>query len=244
MRLLKRFGPLAFTVIVGPFVLDRANSDLDKAPFTAGSVLLLYLICLGLSIAYSDLQRRYEVLKRARSAVPDPTVVNRALDHTVRPIDKDNRYTLIKLSARIDSKGNYYAQYERHGINHSRTGIDHLRILTAADSNADFNELGVEAIDLNRQGAKLKVAVVEDSFHLKLFDIFFRKPIQPNEQFGIAWSLHWPGAMRASSDYDFIVLKDFERGVEKLSYTLEFDKELSSYRFEKLGKNAVWEYLS
>jgi hypothetical protein len=117
-------------------------------------------------------------------------------------------------------------------------------VLTCADSYLEFAQLQVQAVDLNGNQAELKVAVVEDNPHQKLFDIYFKKPIQPNEPFAVKWSLVWPRVMRASSDYDYIILKDFKRGVEKLSYSLEFDRELPSFRFERMKKKGDWEALA
>jgi hypothetical protein len=245
MAVLKRFGWLALSLILAPFVLDRANSDFEKAPGSAAAVVVLLLICLGQSIAHALLRKRYtELERRLRASGPSQLVVNMALDRLVRPKDTSNRYTLIKAFAHIDGEGNYKAQYERHGINQARAAVDRIRVLTCADSNMEFAELQVQAVDLNSNRARLKVVVIEDNSHQKLFDIYFKKPVQPNDRFAVGWSFVWPRVMRASGDYDFVVLKDFERGVERLSYTLEFERELPSFRFEKMTKNGEWEPLA
>jgi hypothetical protein len=240
-RMVRQFGWAAVTAILVPFVINRANSDFERAPLSVIAVLVLFLVCLGQSVAYAFLRQQYIELERR--VQPSQEVVNLALTHSVRPIDKDNHYTLIKLFARIDLEGNYRAQYERHGINQSRTAVDHLRVLSCADSNMDFAVLQVEAGDLNSQ-TKLKVQVVEDNRRQKLFDIYFKKPIQPGESFAVAWSVFWPRVLRAAADYDYIVLKDFERGVDKLSYSLEFEWQLPVFSFERLSKSGGWLHLA
>ena len=254
LRALKRFWLLALSLVLLPFVWNRANSDWDKAPFSVAVQIVLFLTCLGQSVAYSRLRTGYDKLERKvqdldskqiqhkleleiqglqrkLQSAESHLVIDRALAHSV-PND-DNHYTLIKVFAHIDSEGNYNGQYERHGTNHSRA-IDHIRVLTCSDSALEFDQLRVQAADLNSNGAKLKVVVREDNPRQKLFDICFKKPVQPNEPFAVSWSFVWPRVMRTSDDHDYIMLKDFQGGVEKLHYTLEFEREIPSFRFEEI----------
>jgi hypothetical protein len=260
LRALKRFCFLALSLVLLPFVWNRANNDWDKAPFSVAVEIVLFLTCLGQSVVYSglrngndklerkvqELERKLELetqeirrkleleiqeCKRKLKAAESHLVIDRALAHTVR--DDDNHYTLIKVFAHIDGEGNYNGQYERHGTNHSRA-IDHIRVLTCSDSALEFDQLRVQAFDLNSNGAKLKVVVREDNPRQKLFDICFKRPVQPNEPFGVGWSFLWPRVMRTTDDHDYIMLKDFQGGVEKLSYTLEFEREIPSFRFEEV----------
>jgi hypothetical protein len=168
-------------------------------------------------------------------------ILNRALHHLVRPTDKVNHYTLIKVFAHIDDQGNYTGEYERHGINQSRGHVDHIRVLACGDSSLDFDEWQIQAFDLSSNRAKLHVVPVEDYPYQKLFDIYFKQPVQPSGTFAVGWTFSLPRAMRAAGDHDFVVLKDFKRGVEKFAFTLEFDQALLHYRFEKMRKNGEWE---
>ena len=245
LRFAKRYGFLLVTLVFIPFVINRINTDADRDPVLVTLTLLLLAVCLAQAAAYALLRAEYSSLERRVSeAMPSTLMVNQALSRKTRPTDKDNRYTLIKAFAHIDAEGNYKAMYERHGVNQSRNAVDHIRVLTSADSYLEFDDLQVQANEIGGANAKLKVAVVEDDFHQKLFDIFFKKPVQPNERFAISYSFVWPRVMRSSGDYDFLILKDFERGVEHLTYILEFDKELASFRFEKITRNGDWEPLA
>ena len=235
-RQLKRFGLPALSLILAPFVVNGVSGEFPKAPFSATTAIVLCLICVGQTVVYSLLRGRCTELERqVRAGGPGQLVMDLALNYSVRPTDKDNRYTLFKVFAHIDSDGNYKAEYERHGINQSNAAVNHVRVLTCADSTQEFAQLGVQALDL-KSNQVLKAVPIEDNPRQKLFDIYFKEPVHPNEQFAFRWSILWPRVMRATRDYDYITLNDFERGVEKLSYTLEFERELAHSQFEEIGK--------
>src|ERR1700691_766542 len=211
--------------------LEAANSRLSTT-------------CTELQAVNSGLSNRCSQLEQGLSAAgSSQSVLNLALNHPGPPVDNANHYTLVKFFGHIDGNGNYRAKCERRGINQSRDAVRDIRIQSCADSKATYKDLDVQAFDLIGNEA-LRTFKVDDDPRQKKFDIRFRKPVATNEPFAVEWSYLWPTCLRASDDYDFILLKGLNRGVEKLSYTLEFEWKLPAYRFLKLTKGGEWELLT
>ena len=245
MRLLNGWGWNALSVVLIPCALIMAVLDPKTAPMASlAAVVLLSLLCLGLVTYNGWLRKQNGELKRQVGASgPSQLVVHQAIEVAVKQKDEANHYTLLNYFAHIDGDGNYRAQYERHGVNRSSEPVQKIRVLTCADSNMDLPELGVKAIDLLNNGQTLSVDPIEDHRHQKLFDVRFKLPVHRNEPFAIRCSFVWPRVMRASQDYDFIILKHLDPAIEKLSYTLEFDREPSSAWFTKWTSKREWEPL-
>jgi hypothetical protein len=237
-RLLKRHGLQILPVVIS-LVGNVATGDLTKAPATS---VALMLACVGWIMvweSYNEAREKVTLLEEQVKAIKNVRPISVAENG---PVDKDNHYTLIKAFAHIDTDGNYQGRYERYGVNQSKTAIDHLRVLTCADSYLEFSRLKVQANDLNGDKPPLKVEAIQDNPGEKLFKIYFRSPVQPGGSFAVGWSFVWPGVMRDTTDEDFVFLNNFERGVEQLVYTLEFERKLSTWQFEK-KTNTQWEIM-
>lgn len=122
--------------------------------------------------------------------------------------DNAIKVTKINFKARIDSRGNYFADYTRNGVNEKNGLLYSIDIITSADNSAqDFNSINFIAYD--SENNILSVEAKEDERQHKKINIQFLHPISPNESFSLRNKFCWENSINLKTgDTDHWSIKD------------------------------------
>jgi len=146
---------------------------------------------------------------------------------------QDIEYSKIEYYARIDEKGNYYARYNKTGINKSDMPISRYQINTTADATHSGDDMCFNAFD--GSGNRLMVTQTEDHVQYKSFNIHFNSTIKKNENFSIKYMFRWKETINKSGDTDHFEINK----ANNILVTVNFKTKLKSPKFFVLEKKIL-----
>ncbi|MCS4436132.1 GNAT family N-acetyltransferase [Aquiflexum gelatinilyticum] len=126
----------------------------------------------------------------------------------------------IKYFARIDIEGNYFAKYEKKGVNESDEPVQSLKFTTTADGFHDATVMNFVVYD--EQNEKLQTAIEKDMNNIKVFKIFLNSHVLPKESFVLKHYFCWYKTMNLNGDTDHWSIK----GIRNVEISLNFPREL------------------
>ncbi|WP_316848940.1 GNAT family N-acetyltransferase [Pedobacter agri] len=136
------------------------------------------------------------------------------------------RFSDVKYYARIDDKGNYYAQYSKKGLNITDQVIDTFSFRTTADSREQADEMGFRAMQSGQAIVPGKIQV--DAVQNKTCSFELGKPISPGEELEIFYIFKWRETMVFNTgDTDHFIIKK----ALNVSISLNFPFTLTGPRF-------------
>jgi ribosomal protein S18 acetylase RimI-like enzyme len=140
----------------------------------------------------------------------------------------------IKYSARIDSERNYFAKYERKGINDKKQILDTLTFATTADGLHNATQMNFLAYDESNM-AHHSVSEL-DQTHAKTFKISLNKPINYKESVYIKYYFCWLNTINLEhGDTDHWSIK----GIRNISISINFPYELTSPRLYEVKDRKI-----
>jgi ribosomal protein S18 acetylase RimI-like enzyme len=126
----------------------------------------------------------------------------------------------INFFARIDEDGNYFAKYEKEGVNESNNNIQFLKFTTTADG---FHDAGVmNFIVYDKRNEKLNTTIFKDINNQKVFKIFLNGQIIPKESVSVKYYFCWYKTINLNGDTDHWSIKD----IRNVFLSLNFPREL------------------
>lgn len=204
-------------------------------------IYLLFLVFISLKKHIKQIELEYEERIKSFDICNlnlCELALNLALNPKIDPFLEDNdiRYTLFRHDFYIKNNGDYYAEIEKHGINQSSEVVKFIKVGAGGDSSVDYNDIKFEAFDL-KTGNKLVDKLVDEKYMFKSIQIWFKKPIIPNESFSIKYHYFWKGAYKPNSDYAAIMIKYFKRGIEKVIFNITMEEEPKVIFMQEITKD-------
>lgn len=148
-----------------------------------------------------------------------PNIIERIYEN-IKHTQEQFLVNSISFFARIDDDGNYFAKYEKEGINESNNSIQFLKFTTTADGfhNADMMNFVV----YDKENEKLNTVIEKDINHQKVFKIFLNNSINIKESVAIKYYFCWYKTINLNGDTDHWSIKD----IRNVFISLNFPREL------------------
>ncbi len=166
---------------------------------------------------------------------------NEVIDRIYQNINKDkNDFNIneIFFNVRVDELGNYFAKYEKKGINEKNYVIDEMIFSTTADGFHHADDMNFVSFD--EHGVKNHTSINNDKNHLKEFKIKLNKAISPKESIYIKNYFCWYNTINLKTgDTDHWSIKN----IRNISISINFPSELVSPKiFEIKDKKIIGQH--
>jgi len=125
----------------------------------------------------------------------------------------------INFFARIDSDGNYYAKYEKQGVNETNTSIQYLKFTTTADGFHNADVMNFMAYD--KENDKLNTTIEKDINHQKVFKIFLNHPANAKEIISVKYYFCWYKTINLNGDTDHWSIKNIRNIFISINFPCE-----------------------
>lgn len=134
-------------------------------------------------------------------------------------------YTRITYSARIDDGGNYYAKYDKTGLNKTGNSMSSYEIVATADALVAIDDMHFSA---ESAGKRLMVTNNDDFNQNKSFIVHFEQLVNNNQDFNIVYKFEWRETLyQKSGDTDHFLI----RNARNITIQINFKTRLKSPRF-------------
>lgn len=151
---------------------------------------------------------------------------NEIIDRIYSNIGDDKiEYSKISYKARIDEKGNYFATYQKNGVNKSGNQLAKYKVITTADSTSSIGDMYFQCYDEKEN--KLSVSENEDYAQNKSFFVHFDEIVNNNEDFSITYQFRWKETISGKGDTDHFEI----RNARNITVVLNFKTKLKGAKY-------------